>query len=543
MFIGGCRRPSEGAWPSAPFKRTRFYCYSYKQKRESRQLQRSSTLPICNRKEYHTMTKKIDLRSYQRRSTTRQSGFHTNNETTGGECFVRKTERLQLSQGTLTLDLESNCFQAHELFNAGYALLAFGGYVWAKNDTTITISCRCETTNREIGDTCCEEFLIKPKAWTPIGFHYPIAATTAINVRSFQIRMKISTSASGYLDLMCFNMGAVNKKEFSDEAFEATFNQKTKMYIPDIYYFKSDLSFLHFLKQPIMLTDGQWMVFKSCNRCGRFLPINASSELNTISFSLHCKKRAPCVHSTFRAYEIQNPVECKGHTFNTEANKIVSYFGHQLECRPCKKFFVNAPLNPMRDTQQHREDSLRRRALEVLVDKLLNVNTVHMEFKRQKKEFTDFIWRKFNKRCFNCKQEIDITEMALDHTMPLAYLYRMDESATCLCSSCNSQKSDTFPVDFYTPRQLEELSEITGLPLTTLKSRSINTTVLELLKENIVWFFDEFLTEPDYQKRHDNILAADKIFAALTRVIKGKIDLISLYRTKTGHTPTSISPR
>ena len=30
----------------------------------------------------------------------------------------------------------------------------------------------------------------------------------------------------------------------------------------------------------------------------------------------------------------------------------------------------------------------------------------------------------------------------------------------------------------------------------------------------MVWFFDDFLSQPDYQKIHDSKLAADKIYAA-----------------------------
>ena len=56
---------------------------------------------------------------------------------------------------------------------------------------------------------------------------------------------------------------------------------------------------------------------------------------------------------------------------NIEDNKVVSYYGHQLECKACKKFFVNMPLNPQRNAQQFKEDGLRRRAIEVLINHLL----------------------------------------------------------------------------------------------------------------------------------------------------------------------------
>ena len=280
---------------------------------------------------------------------------------------------------------------------------------------------------------------------------------------------------------------------------------------------------------------------KSCNRCGRYLPINIDDEMKTLSYSLHCNKRAPCTHSTFRAYEIQNrndlePDDLEGLTL--DRNKVVSYYGHQLECKACKKFFVNAPLNPQRNPQQFKEDGLRRRAIEVLVNQLLERNLVHFEFeKRTKKEFSEYIWKKFDKKCFKCgpdSKPIKLKDMALDHTMPLAYLYRLDETATCLCSSHNSQKSDHFQVEFYSEDELRRLSGITGLPLELLHTREVNRQVLDLLIENVVWFYDDFLMNAEYQKKRDGIKTADKINDSLKRIIAGKVDLAEVYRAKTG---------
>ena len=179
--------------------------------------------------------------------------------------------------------------------------------------------------------------------------------------------------------------------------------------------------------------------------------------------------------------------------------------------------------------------------MEVLVNKLLRVNTIHMEFKHQGKEFSNYIWEKFDKRCFNCGKRISIDEMALDHTRPLAYLYRLDEYATCLCSTCNSKKRDHFPVEFYSNQQLEELSQKTGLPIDILRSKSINQPALHQLEEDVEWFFDEFLMDSDYQELNDNRLVADKIYEALKRVIGDQTDLCKLYVVRTGHTPRSIT--
>ena len=131
--------------------------------------------------------------------------------------------------------------------------------------------------------------------------------------------------------------------------------------------------------------------------------------------------------------------------------------------------------------------------------------------------------------------------MNLDHTMPLAYLYRLDETATCLCDSHNSQKSDHFPVDYYTEEELKDLSKITGLTMEILTSREVNQVVLDLLVKNVVWFYDKFLMIPDYQKVRDGILTADKINDSLKRVIKGKVDLAEEYKKIVGHYPKSVT--
>jgi ADP-heptose:LPS heptosyltransferase len=116
-----------------------------------------------------------------------------------------------------------------------------------------------------------------------------------------------------------------------------------------------------------------------------------------------------------------------------------------------------------------------------------------------KKEFDTFIWEKFNKCCFNCGTEIQSpNDMNLDHTMPLVYLYPLDATATCLCPKCNSAKSDSFPIDFYTQEKLVALAEITGISLETLQLRTSNEIVIKKLKEKIIWFFDTLFNSIKY---------------------------------------------
>ena len=70
------------------------------------------------------------------------------------------------------------------------------------------------------------------------------------------------------------------------------------------------------------------------------------------------------------------------------------------------------PLNPQRNAQQFKEDGLRRRAFEVLVDNLLDKELIHHEFKkRTSKEFTQYIYDKFDGKCFKCGKKLTINDI------------------------------------------------------------------------------------------------------------------------------------
>ena len=509
-----------------------------------------SGLPLYAEDEY--MPQK-DLRTYRRRETTRESGYHTCEATTGGECVLVRADRYQCAHSREKFMFTRDRIELVELFEKGIFLVAFGGCIFSKQKATVSLELGFTYEGVDYafsgGDVVIEE-----NCWSPIGIHGEKPIRDDLHASNVYAKMWIQSKKSGNkLDFISFDLDAVSKPEFQDTSCAESFYQKTKMHVPWLYYLRTDLPFDQYLiDEPGLgkqdLTAGRRIVMKSCNRCGRYLPINVNDELKTLGYSLHCKKRAPCVHSTFRAYTLQNwdelgPSDLEG--LSLERKKVVSYYGHQLECKACKKFFVNAPLNPQRNPQQFKEDGLRRRAIEVLVNQLLDRNLVHFEFEmRTKREFSGHIWKKFGKRCFKCGPDsnpLNLKDLALDHTMPLSYLYRLDESATCLCSSHNSQKSDHFPVDFYSEAELVRLSEITGLSLQQLHSREVNQQVLDLLIKNVIWFYDDFLMNKDYQKVRDGIKTADKINDSLKRVIAGKVDLAEEYRAKTGHYPTSVT--
>ena len=496
-----------------------------------------------------------DLRTYRRRQTTRESGYHTCDETTGGECIILRAERYICNDDTATFIFHRPTVEVVELFEKGITIIAFGGYIRSKTKAIVSLDLSYCYEKQSYTVSEGWEQNIEPKSWANIGIHAEQIINKESCLTDVTVKMTIRSAAGNKLDFIAFDLDTISKDEFLDTSCAKSFYQKTRMHIPYLYYLRSGLPMNWYLISEQEFIEGKRIVLKSCNRCGRYLPINIDDELKTLGFSLHCKKRAPCVHSTFRAYKIQNGViphvpalrdkDVKG--LYIEGDKVVSYYGHQLECKACKKFFVNAPLNPQRNSQQFKEDGLRRRALEVLVNTLLDRNLIHFEFEhRTKKEFFRYIWEKFGKRCFKCgpdSEPIALEDMALDHTMPLAYLYRLDETATCLCSSHNSQKSDHFPVDYYSEDELIRLSEITGLSLAELHKKEVNQEVLNLLIENVVWFYDEFLMEPDYQKMRDGIRTADKINDSLKRVIAGKVDLAEQYRKETGHYPISVTIR
>jgi hypothetical protein len=250
---------------------------------------------------------------------------------------------------------------------------------------------------------------------------------------------------------------------------------------------------------------------KSCNRCGRFLPVNFHDERKPLSFSNHCvaAHRRPCSHSGF------------GSLVNTENDKIIRLeYGFQLECRYCKKFEVNAAHNPKRTAAQMKEDAARRRAFELLLEGLYE-GTPQLRYRHETgRELVDDVWRRFDGKCFKCGTPLTTPrDMALDHTRPLALLWPLDGGATALCPTHNSEKRDRPPVDYYSTEELERLSEITGIGLEELTDPGPNIGAISSLGERLDWFFGEFLQHEELQKVRDGKLTADLVVKALKKVL------------------------
>lgn len=506
-----------------------------------------------------------EFRSPQRRSVRQKSGFSVAEETSGGECKIKHSARLSPDSKQETLNFSERETEIPELFHDSMGLASFGGYISTSTELTVEIDIE-SNMNGEVRSKR-ETLEIEPNEWTPVGVHLDVPLDMSQehfgNLKS-TLRIK-SISTIDWVDFFGINLTAIAWEDFADDVeyedgltIQDKFNQKTSLTVPYLYYLNHEVPFPSSPNRTVdKFVEGQHVLLKSCNRCARFLPTEhiAEKERNLISFGNHCVSRAPCNHSTFGTLEI---VEDESELMNLSSelqNRIIYdsgspfidlHHGYQLECKACKKFYVNGALNHKRNSTQHREDALRRRAIEVLVRKLLDQEWIYHEFRQERdKEFDKHIWEKFDKECFKCGESLKSpSEMDLDHTMPLAVLWPLDEHATCLCSDCNSRKSDQYPVDFYTRSELEELADATGLSEHKLKTRSINEDAVRKLREDIEWFFDDFLNNDEYQKDRDGKIVADLIVQSVqSRIDESQmaLNLLTEYKNETGRLPETVT--
>jgi hypothetical protein len=284
-----------------------------------------------------------------------------------------------------------------------------------------------------------------------------------------------------------------------------SFAPEANFYDPDrpgkVLVFDEDLARVH----------GQNLVLKSCNRCGRFLPVNIADERDHLSYSNHCvaAHRRPCSHTGF------------GKIIDRAAGNVTQLeYGFQLECRFCKKFEVNAAHNPQRTASQMKEDAARRRHFELLLDHLYG-GSPQLRYKNETdRDLAADIFQRFDGRCFKCGTPFACEkEMHLDHTRPLALLWPLDGTATALCVTHNSEKRDRAPAEYYTTDELQRLADITGVPLDELRDPSPNMEAIALLGQNLDWFHHKFLTLPALQQVRDGKLTADLVVKALRKVL------------------------
>jgi hypothetical protein len=201
---------------------------------------------------------------------------------------------------------------------------------------------------------------------------------------------------------------------------------------------------------PFALGEGNSIHLKKCSYCGRMLPIDPDRP-GRLAFHKHNAKLS----------------------------------GHQNECRACKKWRINNSFNPLRTVDQLNESSLITRERRLLLREPEILRSIK---ERKGRGLKSIIWEKFDKKCFQCGKALELREVELDHTRPLAYLWPIDEHATCLCAEHNNFKKDKFPVDFYSMPKLRDLAAITGLSVAELSTRSVCEPELNRILKDLVGF-------------------------------------------------------
>lgn len=432
--------------------------------------------------------------SGRRRSATRESGFHSHPETTGGEFRKVAVATYALKKGQ-TLRVRFSMDKARKDDWVGFGC-------WYAAPAAVQVRLGGQNLPRRYT-------LTDPAApdWSKLG------AMWVSNGLAFSAVAEFSASEDAWVAFWDLACGIIEHKHLVDARAEL---------LPNMYQFSPEG---HFFPPPgrteVELESADefperaekatlWL--KSCNRCGRFLPINIKDERRHLSFSSHCvaAHRRPCSHAGFgRLRNVENL-----------SDVLQLDYGFQLECRFCKKFEVNAAHNPQRTAAQMKEDAARRRAIELLLMELYGESPQLRYRHVTGRELADDVWARFGGKCFNCGHDLESQNaMHLDHTRPLALLWQLDGTATALCGSCNSEKRDRAPRDFYNAEELARLAALTKVPLAELSDPKPNIDAVRKLRARLDWFFDVFLVTPELVKERDGKTAAELLVKALQKTI------------------------
>lgn len=453
--------------------------------------------------------------SGRRRPPTRPAGFVSHPEATGGEWDTSPAQSLWLPAGSRMI-IEF-LIPAH----LPRQWIAFGG--WFCTDKSASAGVSCPAPKHTLTSPCAPDWSKFGSMWEGDG-----SACTA----TFEV-VTAEDASIALWGLGCGvtkNPGCTSGADFV-ECNAANYLRRMHEISPEAHLWLKEGAHSLAVDGPEevdLQENGRYIVVKSCNRCNRFLPINLNDERNTLSFSNHCVATAPCKHSTFGSPQHAKTGEVKTLTY-----------GFQLECRYCKKYCVNWAHNPQRSHAQMKEDGTRRRFFEVLIAELFQ-HSEQLHFRaKHGTELADYVWEKFDKKCFKCGDGLpNARHMNLDHTRPLALLWPLDETATSLCASCNSSKSDRYPKAFYElPGELEELSEKTGIPLIELENPTPNMKAIAALLEQLDWFFDQFLARDEMIRELDGKVTAELVVKALQKTLKkcsdgAPIDLVAEYKKR-----------
>jgi hypothetical protein len=451
----------------------------------------------------------------RRRPVTRSAGFRSHPDATGGEFRIVGVGGWQLKAGS-SLEIKFRLPQTPE-----GTLLGFGGWYRATKGFLV-----------EIVGFDALHVLTAPADpdWSKFGSQW------YSDGREVQpITFRVTATLPGYVAFYSIEAGIVSHQYFDQARTDPRDLMKNKHQIaPEGNFYSREVHAQ--VSEPVLHGEGRQLqmtgevYLKSCNRCARFLPINVGNERLALSFSNHCTapNRVPCTHPLFSRLR------------NIENDEILQLvYGFQLECRFCKKFEVNAALNPQRTAGQMKEDATRRRAIELLLTELYGGSPSLLYRERTGgQELPNDVWERFNRRCFKCGTPLaEPRDMHLDHTRPLALLWPLDETATALCETHNSEKRDRPPVEFYDPDELKRLAAITSISPKELSDPGPNRDAIERLKRRLDWFFDDFLQRAELQAEHEGKLPAALLVKAIQKALSrdptgAPFDIEELYRRR-----------
>jgi hypothetical protein len=455
--------------------------------------------------------------SYRRRPQTRTSGHKVGGKTSGGDVRI---ERVPVRRVGPDAPLKVS-FQVKGPPAGSW--VGFGAWYWASRTPAVRL------VPEEVG--LCLTEAGAPVYWAKVGSLY------RSDGRDFFAEVTFEAATTGEVALWSPICGVVTDPLIVKAPERLLGNMY--QYAPEAVLNPADGSI--FVEGGLPPKEGavssSQLHLKGCNRCSRFLPVNYPHETRTLSFSNHCTAKK-CVHSTFGLLRFPDQTTVK------------LQHGFQLECRYCKKFTVNAAHNPQRSSGQMKEDGARRRAFELLLTELSGTSPILAYHEKYGRELVDDVWERFGGKCFNRGEVLPSKQqMHLDHTRPLALLWPLDESATALCASCNSEKHDKSPGEFYTREQLEALSKVVGLPLDQLEDPSPNIPAVRALLSRLDWFFSTFLARPDFTREREGKRTDVLIVKAIQKVLdqcpedllpeKRNFDLVAEFRRRHPELETS----
>ncbi len=427
----------------------------------------------------------------RRRAMTRKSGFSVHEETSGGEFVRHHARTYELSSGE-SLEVKF-CLSEHEQGD----LLGFGMWFWHTPGIQLSsVGAPPSGVSTVYGND----------SWNKVGSIWKAESSDPI-----EISIYLKATTRGEVALYGPMCGVVRHEYLDSARVELLGNMY--QFAPEAIFLDKESGTKCCIKVSARAGAGvHLLILKSCNRCGRYLPVNVPAERDHLSFSNHCvaEHRRPCKHTTFGRLRNKD-----------DASDVLNLeYGFQLECRFCKKFEVNAAHNPQRSYAQMKEDGARRRAFEFLLEDIYG-GTPQLRYRHETGgELAEDIWERFGRSCFKCGVKLSTPRaMHLDHTRPLALLWPLDKTGTSLCKSCNSEKRDRVPSEFYPPEKLKELSRITGIPLQELSSVGPNEDALDRLVSNLDQFFEKFLTRQEMIKERDGKIVGELVVKALQKVL------------------------